>query len=150
MSLDNNDLADKELESDNFLEIRPNELDKDWVMQARFYRKYACLLADAKRAHETAGMHLDVIDAELDRDIRANPEEFGLEKVTEPSIKQTILLQDKHQRAHKRVIEEQHAVGVLQATVTALDTKNMDLKTWESWRSPDSMRSRAPPGLTTR
>ncbi len=103
-------------------------LDEELVNQPRYYFEFAERLADARRDHERAEANKDLTYAELDQKMRANPEVFGIEKVTEGSVKQAITVHKKYQSAVATAIDAKHDMDVLQGAVTALDHRKRALE----------------------
>lgn len=103
-------------------------LDKDWVQQPEFYHQYATKLADARMEWELAKADRDVVFAELDKAIRLTPSEYGLEKLTETIVANTVLLQPEAKKANRKVIEKRHEADLLQAMVDALDHRKKALE----------------------
>jgi len=114
--------------SDNLFEVDLNELDREWVRQPDLYFKYATKLADAKREHEQSRANLELTKAELDLDIRGNPEKFDVGKITEATVSATILSQKKYRKAHKKMLNAKHHVDILDATVRTLDHRKSALE----------------------
>ena len=112
----------------NIFEPNKNRLDEEWVAQPRLYAEYAIKLAGARSDLERAKARADVAEAELDKEIRMNPEKFGLSNVTEKGIKSTITLQREYRKATKAIIEAKHLVDVLDAQVSALDHRKKALE----------------------
>lgn len=106
-----------------------DNLDDEWVRQPELYHSYAVQLADARKVQDERKNKLEVIQAELDSEIRQNPEEFGLEsRVTEGSIKATIIQHSRYTKALQRLLDAKHSVDILQAAVVALDHKKKALE----------------------
>ena len=112
----------------DIFDLDKNRLDEEWTQQPRLYAQYATKLADARAEHERAKASRDVVEAELDRDIRLNPEKYDLTKVTEGSIQSTITLQKAHRKVVGDVIEASHTVDTLDAYVRALDHRKKALE----------------------
>lgn len=112
----------------SLFDLDQHRLDAEWVNQPKAYYEQALLLADARKVLEQAKAERDVVDAELDKDIRLHPTKYKLEKLTEPVIANTVLLQKEHQKAGTLVIGAKHAVDVLQAAVDALDHRKKALE----------------------
>ena len=109
------------------LEIDKNDLDSEWVRQAMLYGKYAAMAADARKDFDEDKAQVDVVYAELDADIRRNPETYELTKPTENSIKSSIPGQDKYREAVQAMIDSRHHMEVLNAMVSGLDHKKTAL-----------------------
>lgn len=100
--------------------INEFELDKEWVNQPRLFLKWAERLAGARKRVEEAKNELNVVRADLDFEIRSNPEKYDLPKVTETSIGATILKQQEYAIAEKALTQAKYEEGMLEAAVEAL------------------------------
>ena len=109
------------------LEIDPLRLDDEWVDQPRTYHAWAVRAADAQAAFDRAKSELDLVTADLGKQIRDNPQEFGLAKVTEGSIEEAIKTQSIYAHAVEDMNERRHAMGIAQAAVQALDHRKRAL-----------------------
>ena len=108
--------------------IDETALDVEWLQQSHLMYKYAKYQADTKKAVDEAKEMLDFIRAKLEMDIRANPENYGLSKVTESAIASSILLQPEYQEASKKYIEAKYENDVAAAAVRAIDQKKTALE----------------------
>lgn len=115
---------------DNNNEFTPDlsRLDEEWVNQSKLYYQYAERLANARRDYDRIKRDEELAVAELEMDIRKNPEKYDLPKVTESCIEKAVVLSKKYQRVHEKVIEAKHDVDVLAAAVSALDHKKKALE----------------------
>lgn len=110
------------------LEIERDALDEEWLHQPNRYMYYAHQLAEAQRDADLAEEHLDVVRAEVDHEIRKDPESFGLEKVTEAGVKAKLPLQEKYRKALKRYIDCKYEAGLLASAVRAFDQRRAALE----------------------
>lgn len=115
-------------EEADFFVLDEGRLDEEWINQPKLYHRYKVALADARKVHEQAKAARDVTAAEVDRSVRLNPGQFGLEKLTEPSIEKAILISKKYQSANRAVIDAKHAVDVLEAAVDTLEHRKKALE----------------------
>ncbi len=106
----------------------PNRLDEEWVGQPRLRFRYGQELAEARRTLAQAKAELDVVEAELSLRVRAKPDEYDLEKVTEAVVSATVEVQPKRKRARQAVVDAQHEVDVLDAAVSAIDHRKKALE----------------------
>lgn len=101
------------------MEIDPSALDVEWLGQPTLMAKYTKHSAEMKRQADMAKERLNLVQAELDSKIRTSPEEYGIAKVTENSLKAALLQQKEYQDATQEYIdasfEENVAKGVVQA-----------------------------------
>jgi len=114
--------------SSEFLELDSDRLDEQWLEQPRLYHKYARKLANAKQTLEECKARLELVKAELGREIRLNPLGFGLEKITEAVVANTIIIQQGYKDAQEEYIAGKHRVDVVQAVVTTLDHRKRALE----------------------
>lgn len=111
-----------------FFSFDKHRLDEEIVAQPKMYFSHAVLLADARRDYEQSEAEKDLTYAELSKEIRSDPQSFGLDKITEDAVKQTIVASKRYQRAAQKVIDKRHDMDVAQAGVTALDHRKRGLE----------------------
>jgi len=112
---------------ENVVQIDELNLDKECIRLPSDYLKYASAAADAKRRVSSVENELSVIQADLASKIRANPQNYGLEKVTEAAIQASITCQSEYQEAYKKLIKVRHESDLAQAVVWALEHKKRSL-----------------------
>ena len=83
--------------------IDPLRLDKEWLDQPQMYINQADRTARAQLKYDEAASDLKRTKAELDRDIRDNPAKFGINKLTEAIVEQTIYAQPEYHAADSAV-----------------------------------------------
>ena len=103
--------------------IDPDALDTEWLEQPRLMMRYSKFLANARRELEQAKERLDIVRAELDKEIRTDPEKFGIVKVTEGAINSTILTDTRFQNGQKELNDAQYEVNMAQGAVRAVEGK---------------------------
>ena len=128
-------MSDKE--DDKLFDIDPDKLDEEWLRQSRLYRKRARRLAECRDELERAEAACDVVEAELDRDVRRDPQRFDVQKVTEGVVERTVLLQPRYQAAHERWLKAKFAVDIAYADVKSLDHKKNALEFLTILRNKD-------------
>tara|TARA_R110000824_G_scaffold89967_1_gene220153 strand:+ start:742 stop:1227 length:486 start_codon:yes stop_codon:yes gene_type:complete len=127
--------------STNILEINEFELDKEWIQQPSTYHKYATKLAEAKHRLEESKAQTELVKAELSSEIRNNPNEFGIAKITETVVASTILTQDEFKSVQAELFDQKHQVDLLQAVVTSLDHRKRALESLVSLHGQDYFSS---------
>lgn len=117
-------------DDNSFLEIDIHQLEREWAGQPDLYKQYADELADARTQLDELESKLDVVKAQLDRDIRDRPSYYGLPetKTTEGAIKACVLDHKKHKAAVVAVQDARHRVNILQGAVVALDHRKKALE----------------------
>lgn len=102
------------------LSIDENDLLNEWKSQASMMLDYGIMLADALQEQDEAKARLSVVTAELDNDIRKDPDAYDIGKITEAAIFASIPVQPEHKVATKALDAARHECRVLQAVVDAL------------------------------
>lgn len=110
------------------MHIDENMLDMEILDQPELMVKYSTLLAEAKQERDLAKEALDLLKAEIDRDIRNDPDKYELPKITEPVVSGAILMQDEYQEALKILHDANFEVNVLQGVVYAVDARKSALE----------------------
>ena len=112
----------------SFTDIDLSRLEEEWVRQPKLFGKYSAKLADAKKDLSEAKATEEVVEAEIKRRIRRNPQKYGVNKVTEPAIKEAMILHPNYQSAVAAVTEAKHAVDVLEGLVNTLEHRKRTLE----------------------
>lgn len=105
-----------------------NQLERLWVEHPERYRKAAEEVADTRKEVEEGEARLDIISAELERDIRVDPESYGIEKITESIVKSTILLQKPYRTGQQDVIDKRHKLAYKNAALQEVDREKYALQ----------------------
>jgi len=110
------------------INIDEQALDVECLEQPRITLQYAKWVADMERKKDRAKERVDVVKAELDKDIRNNPDKYGLAKITEGAVQNTIILQPEYREAQEAYIEAKHESDIAKAAMRAVDTKKTALE----------------------
>jgi len=110
------------------LTIDESALDVEWLQQARLMMQYGRHCSECKLEMDKAKEHLEVTKAELDKDIRANPDSFDLTKITEGVVSNTIILQPEHQEALDAYLNTKYEFDMALNAVRAIDQKKAALE----------------------
>lgn len=121
----------------DFFEIDPNRLDEEWLWHPKLYHEHAIKLADARKEYEQKKAELEVLTAEIDREIRLTPSGFGLEKITETVVANTVIIQPSYRKLQKEVIEAKHNVAIAEAAVSTMEHKKKALENIVQLRGMD-------------
>ena len=101
--------------------IDEQALDVECLEQPRITLQYAKWVADMERKKDRAKERVDVVKAELDKDIRNNPDKYGLAKVTEGAVQNTIILQPEYREAQEAYIKAKHESDIAKAAMLSFD-----------------------------
>jgi len=104
---------------DKDINIDETALDVEWLEQPHLMFQYCKHAAETKRWLDLAKEKLEVEKAKLGKDVRAHPENYGVEKVTESSVQDAVLMSKSHQNAAAEFADARYeneiAVGVLRS-----------------------------------
>ena len=87
------------------LVIDDSALDFECLEQASLFMKYAKHQAQTEKEKDEVKEKLDLVKAELDKDIRSNPEKFEVEKITDKVVENTIILQPEYKKVTKEYLQ---------------------------------------------
>jgi hypothetical protein len=123
-------IMDKELNYEQDINIDPESLDVEWLQQPKLMLKYTNLAAETKRTVDLAKEKLDLIKAELDKQIRTHPEDFikGIDKITEALVSNTILSLGEYIDVNAEYIEARYQNEITNNAVRALEQKKSALE----------------------
>lgn len=110
----------------NYLEdIRIDEtaLDIEWLRQPELMYKYASLAVEARMNMDLEKEMLELVRAKLDKEIRENPEKFGISKLTETVVQNIIILQDEYREQNKKYLDAKYNYEILKVVVDSLNQK---------------------------
>lgn len=118
----------KELNYERDMHIDETALDWEWLEQPKLMMRYSERLADAALEVSRAKEALDVEAAQLDKLIRNNPDEFGIDKITETVIRNTIIQQESYTAATSTYNEAVYDEMMLKSAVRAIDYRRSALE----------------------
>lgn len=104
-------------------QIDESALDIEILEQPRLMMKYAEHAARTKQEADEASEELNVIRAELDKRIRQNPEDFGVDKITETVVSNTILLQDAYKEASQKLIQANYEANMAKLAAQTISSR---------------------------
>jgi len=116
------------LDFDRDLRIDETALDVECLEQPSLMMAYAQEAAEARMEMDTAKESLDVIEAQVDSEVRDCPEDFGLKKITESAIKSAVVLDERVQAAKKRLTQAKLDYGMTTAASVAMDARKKMLE----------------------
>jgi len=114
---------------ESVVEIDENNLDREWTRQPSLYFRWARRAADARFKMDEAKAAVDVTRAEVDSEVRAEPEKFGIDgKVTEKMVEAAVMQHVRTVRVVKQLAQAKYEYEVLSALVGALDQRKSALE----------------------
>ena len=103
--------------------IDEDSLDIECLDQPALMLKYSRKLAELKQQRDLDKESFDLAVAEIDKEIREDPESFGLSKITEAVVQNTIKTTKKYQSAMKTYLQARYEVDVCQGAVSAVEQR---------------------------
>lgn len=110
------------------LYIDDSALDLEWLQQPMLMLKYTEAAASARREVDRTKELLGIEKAELDKEIRKNPEKFDIEKITESIVISTIILKPSYKKIQSNLIDCQYEYQMLQGAVQAVEQRKQSLE----------------------
>lgn len=110
------------------LKIDETALDVEWLNQPSLLAKYTKIAAQARLDMDTAKDYLDYKKAELDKNIRKNPDKYGVEKVTEGAIASAIVLDDEYKEAQEELNNCRYEYDMVRGMVEAFEQRKSALE----------------------
>lgn len=104
-------------------QIDESALDIEILEQPRLMMKYAEHSANTKRDADEADEELNIVRAELDKKIRQNPDAYGVDKITETVVSNTILLQPEYKEASKKRILANYEANMAKLAVQTISSR---------------------------
>lgn len=109
----------KEQNYENDMYIDDSALDVECLDQPAMMMRYTAQLARAEREVSRLKEKQDVIKAGADKHIRAHPEQYGIEKITEAAIQGALVLEEQVKMVREELIEAEYEVKMLKGAVQA-------------------------------
>ena len=114
---------EEELNYEQDVSIDEDSLDTEWLEQPRLMLKYSRFLSQTRAELEKAKERMEITKAELDKEVRTDPESYGLAKITEGAVQSAITTSERFQKAQEKYREAQYNVNMAQSAVKAVDGK---------------------------
>jgi hypothetical protein len=110
------------------LKIDETSLDVEWLDQPVLFMKYARHSAEKEKEKDEAKEELELTKAELDKEIRSFPDRFGIEKITDKVVENTILLQKDYKEASETFLQAKFEWMVAKGAVDAFNQRKEALE----------------------
>ena len=110
------------------LKIDVDSLDVEWADQPTLMIKYTKIAAEARMELDEAKENLGIVKAEIDLEIRRDPEKFDIVKVTESAIQSAIILEENYGKANSRCLKAAYELEMAQGAVRAMDQRKQALE----------------------
>jgi hypothetical protein len=116
------------IDEDNILEVDLLALEKEWARHPKLGRIWRKKLAKAQLRLDEAKDNHKLVTAKLGKDIRENPDQYDLNKVTDKAVEQYIPMQASYQESLDRINDCKYKVSMVESMVLALEDKRRALE----------------------
>jgi hypothetical protein len=110
------------------IKIDETALDIEWLEQPKLFMRYARYAAETQKMLDLAKTNLDLVKAELDKAVRENPDKFGIEKLTETVVLNTILSLPEYKEANEKYINAKFEAEIAKSAVRAFEQRKEALE----------------------
>ena len=105
------------------IHIDESSIDTEWLEQPMKMFKYCALAAQTRMDLDKAKEALDIIKAEIDKEVRNSPSDYGLDKVTDKAIESITITQKNYIRVNNEYIQARYENEMVLAAVRAIDQR---------------------------
>ena len=113
---------------DDFVRIDKEDLDTALLEQPMLCWDWHKAFAFAQEKMERLKLKMDVVKAEVDLEIRSAPAHFGLEKVTDPTIKAAVTVDKRCIKAEKEYLRAKRDFTLLKGGTKSLEDRKVSLQ----------------------
>jgi hypothetical protein len=110
------------------IKIDKHNLDREWMNHALLFIEWAEKEVEAQFEKDKAKERLDLVRAEMDSRIRTDPSHYGIDKVTEGSIQNTILRQQIYMEASEAFLLASKNAKILNVAREAFEHRKKALE----------------------
>lgn len=108
--------------------IDEQALDIEWLQQSTKMLQVTEHQAKCRYEMDIAAQDLDVVKADLDKDIRTNPGNYDIVKITETVVTNTIITQPEYEEANLILLKARYEHEVAKGAVTAFAQRKDSLE----------------------
>lgn len=108
--------------------IDESALDVEWLRQASLAMKYGRIVAQAKLDEAHAKENFDLVKAEVASDVRINPGDYDLKKVTEGTVAETVTQNTSYKKAMHNYLDKKFQTDMAINAMRAIEQKKVALE----------------------
>jgi|AntDeeMinimDraft_5_1070356.scaffolds.fasta_scaffold06636_5 hypothetical protein len=117
-----------EINYSKLVSIDDQALDIEWLEQSRNMLKVTHMSADRRAEMDKVADALDLEFAVLDKKVRANPEKYELDKVTDAIVKNAIVREESYIAAKQEYLNAKYEYDLSKGAVQAMEQKKSALE----------------------
>lgn len=110
------------------VKVDPLNLDKECIRLPSDLLKVSHLAMEARRMLDEAKAKMELTEATVQAEVRADPASFGVLRVTEAAIKGAVARDTRVVEVNKEYVECRHQADLLQAAIQAMEAKKRSLQ----------------------
>jgi hypothetical protein len=110
------------------IKIDKSNLDSEWMLQAVRFVEWGEKEVEAQFQKDSLKEQLDLVRADLDSKIRSTPAAYGIDKITEGALMNTIIRQPEYLEASSNYLKAVKDAKVLSIAREAFDHKKRALE----------------------
>jgi len=110
------------------LRINKHDLETEWLAQPNHYFHYSSRQADARLEMDQAKEELEQVKADLNLDIRSNPEKYNVPKVTNESVAAAMVMEEDYSKASQALMQARHTHDIITSAVRAFEQRRAALE----------------------
>ena len=118
----------KPLDYENDMKIDDSSLDVEFLEHAPMVIRYAKHSAQMAKDAKLVKERLALVRADIDKEIRSDPEAFGIIKITEAAVQSTIIATKKYQTAIQESINAEYEADVAKDALRAMHDRRVALE----------------------
>lgn len=103
-------------------------LDDEWKIQSDLYFKWADRSAKASLFVDRIKDALEVRKAQIDKSVRSNPRDYGIDKITNEALNNIATLDKEYRELSEKLIQAKYEENVFEAAVKTMEHKRQSLE----------------------
>jgi len=111
------------------LKVDIHSLDHLWAIQPQLYMKWAERHAKAIAERDRLKERLELVKAEVSADVRRNPADYSIEKLTEAAVHAAVISDEKVRKVSEQLIRAAEVVNILAGAKEGMNHKKSALET---------------------
>lgn len=109
-------------------QVDPHDLVGEMEIHAALFNKWSKKLVKAQEKRDHWKTKRDLLYADFDAAIRAEPEDYGIDRVTETAIKTYILATDEYQALQKKRLSAEREINAFTMAVRTMEHRKRMLE----------------------
>lgn len=113
---------------ENDIAIDLDSLETEWAKQPRLFFRYAKMEAEKRKVRDDLALQEKVLCAQIAKRVRDNPARYGVEKLSEGSVKEAVNEHPKVIALRQAINTAEYELHVTEGAVKSMDQKKRALE----------------------